>query len=66
MKSIKLVDYRMNKSAGPIEIKEITRQWNIDDLHFYVDLSVSIFSLYRISIRTFCLLLELVFGSTYS
>jgi hypothetical protein len=41
----------MNKSAGPIEIKEITKQWNIDDFFFYADLMVSVLFFDLISIR---------------
>ena len=37
-----IVDYRMKKSAELIEMKGITRQWNINDFDVDADLMVRI------------------------
>ena len=49
MKLLKL-DYKMNKYSGPKQIRQIAKQWNINDFDFFMDLIVSIFSICLIDI----------------
>ncbi|CAF5071995.1 unnamed protein product, partial [Rotaria sp. Silwood1] len=37
MELVKL-DYKMNKHAGPKQIRQIAKQWNINDFDFFMDL----------------------------
>jgi len=49
MEFLKL-DYIMNKFAGPKQIHQIAKQWNINDFDFFMDLIVSILSMCLIEI----------------